>query len=277
MDQKVYYLGVASAETKFRLISVGNHQHSTQRMSFESNTKYLPFGVTQWSLVQCATSASSPERDAALNALCAAYWPPLYGFVRKSGYKREEAQDITQAFFERLLDKNYLADVDPRKGKFRSFLIAYIKNFLRNYRRDSLAQKRGGGASFISFDEGFDESLCLNNPAFHVSNPEDFYQAQWAAAVFGQALIRLRTEFLKTQSEALYKDLHLAITYTDIEASYADIAKKHGTTATAIKQLVRNWRQRVGKYLRAELANTGSTPEEVEDEMHALFAVYNEK
>lgn len=274
MDRKVYHLGVASLATKFSLISDRHDQHSTP-MNLES--KYSPFSVTHWSLIRCAREASSPEAMAALNALCSAYWEPLHAYVRRSGYNKEEAEDITQAFFERLLDKNYLAAVDPSKGKFRSFLIAALKNFLRNYRRDSLAQKRGGGAAFISFDEGFDESLCANNPAFHVADPEHFYELQWAAAVYNQAFARLRTAFLKTQSAALFEDLKLAIAFDDTKASYADLAEKHRSTAPAIKQLVHNWRNRLADYIRAELATTVSTPEEIEEEIRALFVAFGQK
>jgi RNA polymerase sigma factor (sigma-70 family) len=240
-----------------------------------SESIYSPFAVTQWNLIRCAQGANSPEALAALNDLCTAYWQPLHGYVRRSGFNKEEAEDITQAFFERVLDKNYLAAVDPSKGKFRSFLIATLKNFLRNYRRDSRAQKRGGGASFISFEEGFDESLCANNPAFHVADPEHFFELQWAVAVFSQALVRLRIAFLKTQPATLFEDVKLAITLDDAKTSYAEIAEKHGTTEAAVKQLVHNWRKRLGEFLRVELANTVSTPEEIEEEIRALFVAFS--
>jgi RNA polymerase sigma factor (sigma-70 family) len=244
-------------------------------MSLESKTKYSAFEVTQWTLVLRARDTSSPEARSALEALCGAYWQPLYGYIRRRGYNEEDAQDLTQGFFERLLDKNYLAAVDRRKGKFRSFLLSSLKHFISNYHRDARAQKRGGGASFISFDDGVAESICANNPAFQVADPDDFFELQWAVAVLSQALSRLRTEFIKTNPAALFEDLKLAITFEDIEASYADLATKHGTTPTAIKQAVYRWRLRLGEFIDAELANTVGTPEQVAEERRALFVAFS--
>src|SRR5688572_2338678 len=120
MGSKVYYLEIASARMKFTIISDRDCQHSTTAMSIESHTKYSPFDLTQWTLIQRASDAASPEAHAALDALCRSYWRPLYGYIVRRGYQKHDAQDLTQAFFERLLEKNYLAGVDRRKGKFRS-------------------------------------------------------------------------------------------------------------------------------------------------------------
>ena len=219
-----------------------------------------------------AADANSGESFQALEALCRAYWRPLYAYMRRRGCNKQEAEDLTQGFFARLLDKNYLAAVDRRKGKFRSFLLASFDHFLLNHHRNSKAQKRGGGASFVSFDETFDESICANNPAFQVADPEHFFEQQWAIAVLTQALNRLRSEFLKANPAALYEDLKVAITFEGSDSSYAEIAAKHNLTAAAVKQSVYRWRLRFGECLKAELANTVSTPEEIEEELRALFA-----
>jgi RNA polymerase sigma-70 factor (ECF subfamily) len=241
-------------------------------MSIEAKTNFSPFDVTQWTLIRRAANATSDEAHAALEALCRSYWQPLYGYIRRRGYKTEDAQDLTQSFFARLLDKNYLAAVDRRKGKFRSFLLASLEHFLLNHHRDSKAQKRGGGASFVSFDETFDEAICANNPAFQVADPEHFFEQQWAIAVLTQALNRLQAEFLKSNPPALYEDLKVAITFEGSDSSYAKIAAKHDLSPAAVKQSVYRWRIRFGECLKAELANTVSTPEEIEEELRALFA-----
>jgi RNA polymerase sigma-70 factor (ECF subfamily) len=241
-------------------------------MSMNPDTKFSPFAITQWTLIQRAGDANSAEALRALEALCRAYWTPLYAYIRRRGYDKHEAEDLTQGFFERLLDKNYLAAVDRRKGKFRSFLLASLNHFLLNHHRDSKAQKRGGAASFVSFDDSFDESICANNPAFQVADPEHFFEQQWAIAVLTQALNRLQSEFLKSNPPALYEDLKVAITFENSESSYADIAAKHNLTTAAVKQSVYRWRLRFGECLKAELANTVSTPEEIDEELRALFA-----
>src|SRR3954465_14788332 len=130
--------------------------------SSESGSKYSAFELTRWTIIQRAGDASSPEADAALNALCEAYWQPLYYYIRRRGQNHEDAKDLTQGFFARLLEKNYLSAVDRRKGKFRSFLLASLEHFLANHWRDSRAQKRGGGVTFVSFDETFDQSFADN-------------------------------------------------------------------------------------------------------------------
>ena len=241
-------------------------------MSLEAKTSFSPFERTQWTLIRRAADAASDEAQSALEALCRSYWQPLYAYLRRRRFNKEEAEDLTQGFFTRLLDKNYLAAVDRRKGKFRSFLLASLEHFLLNHHRDSKAQKRGGGASFVSFDETFDESICAKNPAFQVADPDHFFEQQWAVAVLTQALNRLQSEFLKSNSPALYEDLKVAITFENAESSYAEIAAKHNLTAAAVKQSVYRWRIRLGECLKAELANTVSTPEEIEEELRALFA-----
>jgi RNA polymerase sigma-70 factor (ECF subfamily) len=223
-------------------------------------------------MVQRAASGDSADADVALESLCRAYWQPLYCYVRRRGYTEEDAKDLTQAFFARLLDKNYLSAVDRRKGKFRSFLLASLEHFLANQWRDERAKKRGGGASFISFDDMTDEAMFRADGALAAIEPACVFEQQWALAVIRHALSALEAECAGHEEAKLFSDLKSAIAYEEHDASYADIATKHQTTEAAVKMRVTRWRKRFGDLLVAELAKTVSTPREVEEELRALIA-----
>src|SRR5205807_3079994 len=145
-----------------------------------------------------AAQDSSPPAQDALAKLCRGYWYPLYVFVRRRGYSPHDAQDLTQGFFERLLDKNYLSGADRTKGKFRSFLLAALEHFLANDWRRSQAQKRGGGAKFISLDDELVEEQYLQLRAEGIS-AEKIFERQWAATLLEHVLTQLRAEFVEAR------------------------------------------------------------------------------
>jgi DNA-directed RNA polymerase specialized sigma24 family protein len=229
------------------------------------------FTTTHWSVVlaagQCGTAQSAP----ALEALCRTYWFPLYAFVCRRGYEEHEAQDLTQEFFARLLEKEYLRAVDRGKGKFRSFLLAALEHFLAKEWRRANAQKRGGGVSLLPLD---DQSTGLG--AVQVAAPglsaEEFFDQQWAIAVLEQAVGKLQREFKAAGKEALFEELKIYLTGERQATSYVDMAVKLKTTEAALKMSVSRMRHRYGELLRAEIASTVSSPEEVEEELRALFA-----
>jgi RNA polymerase sigma factor (sigma-70 family) len=239
-----------------------------------SRTKFGRFELTQWSIIQSAQDAGSPEAHAALEAFCAAYWRPLYSYIRRRGYKEEDAQDLTQSFFARLLDKNYLSAVDRTKGKFRTFLLTSLENFLKNEHRYRTAQKRDGKVSFISFDTAADEGLA-DNLADDAMNPERVFEQQWVVAMLNQVFPRLQGEFTKTHTPELFADIKSALVCETDASSYKEIAAKHGTTEAAIKMTVSRLRKRFGQLLMEELSNTVSSPEELAEELRALFAAFN--
>jgi RNA polymerase sigma-70 factor (ECF subfamily) len=239
-----------------------------------SPTKYGRFELTQWSIVQRAIDGTSTDAFAALEALCRAYWHPLYCYIRRRGYREEDAKDLTQAFFARLLDKNYLAAVDRRKGKFRTFLLAALENFIANEWRYARAQKRGGGVTFISFDDAFEDTFG-DNIADAGQDAERILEQQWAIAILNQVLPRLQQDFVKRNSAALFEDIKPALTCEQSENSYAEIAAKHNSTEAAIKMVVVRLRKKFGQLVIAELRNTVSTQEELEEELRALFAAFN--
>ena len=228
------------------------------------------FTTTHWSVVTLARESSEVAVDA-LEKLCRAYWYPLYAFVRRRGFEVHEAQDLTQEFFARLLDKNYLDSVDRNKGKFRSFLLAALEHFLANEWRRSQAQKRGGGIAFVSLDEQTAEQQYLQVQDSSLS-PEKLFQHQWATAVLEQVLGKLHNEYSAEGKAAWFEELKVFLTGEKRSGSYAELSQKLGTSEAALKMAVSRMRRRYGALLRAEIANTVSRPEEVEEELRALFA-----
>lgn len=246
----------------------------TDSNSDNSGTKFGRFEKTQWTVVQRAGDLGSAEADAALESLCSAYWRPLYCYILRRGYRDEDAKDLTQAFFFRLLDKSYLSAVDRRKGKFRSFLLASLEHFIQNEWRASQAQKRGGGLTFISFDETLDDNFAANI-ADSAYDAERILEQQWANAMLKRVLERLRKEIVQRGNAALFEDIKPALTCEPTDRSYAQIAAKNNTTEAAIKMTVKRLRQRYGELLEDELASTVSSRGEFEEELRALFAAFN--
>jgi len=229
------------------------------------------FATTHWSVVTLAGGDSSIPAAQALEKLCRAYWYPLYFFVRRRGYAVHEAQDLTQSFFARLLDMHYLNAVDRTKGKFRSFLLAALEHFLANEWRRAHAQKRGGSINFISLDDDSAEQQYLQVSAGDPS-PEKLFEQQWAMTLLEQVLARLREEFVAAGKVNLFGELKIFLTGEKRAISYAELAGRLGTTEAAVKTAVSRMRQRYGELLREEIANTVSSPLEVEEELRTLYA-----
>ena len=229
------------------------------------------FTTTHWSVVIRASQPESERDDEALEKLCRGYWCPIYAFLRRIGWTAHDAEDLTQAFFERVLRKDYLRAVDRSKGKFRCFLLAMLRHFLANYRRDARAQKRGGDVQFICLDdESLDEiDLC---PAGGEASAEQSFDRQWAVTLLEHVITALEEEYHAAGKAALFGELKVFITLERGVESYASLAVKLNTTEPALKMAVSRLRRRYGELLRAEIARTVSSPEDVEDELRALFA-----
>ena len=228
------------------------------------------FTSTHWSVVLAAGGTASPAADTALEQLCRTYWPPLYAFARRRGYPPHDAQDLTQEFFSRLIEKDFLQAVDRSKGRFRSFLLAALEHFLANEWRNAHTQKRGGGFAFISTDAESGEQHYLQVPASTLT-PERVFDQQWALTLLNQTLNRLRAEFVAAGKEAWFDAIKIFLTGEKRAATYAELAVTLGTTEAALKMAVSRMRRRYGELLRAEIAGTVSGPEEVEEELRALF------
>jgi RNA polymerase sigma-70 factor (ECF subfamily) len=229
------------------------------------------FVTTHWSVVVAAGRADTQRAHDALARLCQTYWHPLYAYVRRLGHSPHDAQDLTQEFFARLLAKNYLAGADESRGRFRSFLLASLKHFLANEWHRAHAQKRGGGQIPIPIDLATAETTCHFEPA-DPSTAEKIYERRWALTLLDRVLRRLREDYAATGRDELFEQLKPTLTEVSRAVRYSEIATRLGTTEGAVKVAVHRLRQRYRELLRAEIAETVSGPEEVDDELRNLFA-----
>lgn len=230
------------------------------------------FQTTLWTMVVHAGQSDSTRAREALAQLCQTYWYPLYAFVRRQGHPVHDAQDLTQAFFSRLLEKHALGQVDREKGKFRSFLLASLKNFLANEWDKEQAQKRGGGQAVISLDHNSAESRYGLEPG-HDLSPDKIFERRWALTLLEQVLARLRDEYCSVGKADLFEQLKTTLTGESGSASYASIAERLGMTEGAIKVAAHRLRHRYRDLIRAEIAQTVASAEDVDDELRHLLSV----
>jgi RNA polymerase sigma factor (sigma-70 family) len=228
------------------------------------------FPTTQWSAVVSAGCGHGSESGRALARLCEDYWFPLYAFVRRSGYSAADAEDLTQEFFTRLLEKQYLAVADPQRGKFRCFLLASLKHFLANEWNRAHARKRGGAPGVIPIDFLAAEDRYCVQPADTLT-PERLFERRWALALLEQVLARLREEMAREGKSALFDRLKGLLAGQPGTRPYGEIAGELGTTEGAIKVAVHRLRRRYRELLMAEIAQTVAGPEDLEEELRQLF------
>lgn len=214
----------------------------------------------------------SSEAGRALATLCENYWFPLYAFVRRAGYSAEDAQDLTQEFFLRLLTKNYLAVADPQRGRFRSFLLGAMKHFLANQVRRQRAQKRGGQQPVISLDFHSGEDRYTQIEPIDTLTPERLYEKRWAMTLLDLVLGRLRDEFHAAGKLELFDALKQFLAGETTTAAYRDVADQLGMTEGAVKVAVHRLRRRYRKLLKEEIARTIDGAETLEDELGDLLA-----
>ena len=216
-------------------------------------------------------SEGAAGRDA-LASLCSTYWYPLYAFVRRQGSSPHEAEDLTQEFFCRFLERNSLTSVQPSAGKFRSFLLACFKNFLSNERARANAQRRGGGRVILPLDSGEAETRYSLEPADHLT-PEAVFERRWAFAVLERTMTELRREYSAAEKSDLFESLQGFLPGGRESISRTELAAKRGVSVGAIDVAVHRLRQRFGVLLREEVARTVSFEAEVEEEIRYLILV----
>ncbi len=233
------------------------------------------FATTHWSVVLQAGQSPSPERSAALEELCRAYWYPLYAFVRRKGYCEADAQDLTQQFFARLLEKDGFEKVFPEKGKFRTFLLASLSHLLSNERDRMQAVKRGGGHIILSLDDLDPEHLYRLEPASDLS-PDKLFDLRWATTVLETALAQLRAEAVSANKAGSFEELKKYLTNEPGEGEYAETGQRLGMSGQAVAVAVHRLRHRYRELVRARVAQTVTSPLELEDEMRHLYAVLNQ-
>jgi RNA polymerase sigma-70 factor (ECF subfamily) len=233
------------------------------------------FATTHWSVVLSARGGSSPAVGEALETLCRIYWLPLYAYIRRRGHAPHDAQDLTQEFFYRLLDRHYLSQVDPSKGKFRSFLLVAVNHFLANEWDRNRALKRGGAVKFIPLDAStYEESEPLDLATGE--SPEKTFERRWALALLAHALGRLKYEAGEAGRAPLFERLKGCLTGEGPSAPYAVLAAEFSSTEAALKMTAQRWRHRFAELVREEIARTVNGPAEVEVEIRSLFTALSD-
>jgi RNA polymerase sigma-70 factor (ECF subfamily) len=230
------------------------------------------FATTQWSQVLAARDGTSSKARQALADLCSTYWYPLYAYVRRRGYRPDEAQDLTQAFFARLLEKESLRAADRERGRFRSFLLASLQHFLCNEHDRARARKRGGGRAALSFDLDAAEDRYRLDPS-HDLTPEKLFERRWALTLLDQVLGRLRQEWEADGKGPLFVALKPTLTGEANTDSYREVASHLGLSEAGVKVTVHRLRRRYRDLLREEIGRTVAQARDVEDEIRNLFAV----
>jgi RNA polymerase sigma-70 factor (ECF subfamily) len=231
------------------------------------------FRTTHWSVVIRAGRDDSSQAGAALNELCEIYWYPLYAFARRQGSSPAEAEDLTQAFFARLFERNFVASADPDKGRFRAFLLTLFRRFLANEWNRQHRQKRGGYRTCLSVDAALAESRYGAEPVSG-DPPDVLYDRQWALTLLEQVMRRLQAEYVESGRARLFERLEACLSRDETAWRYADIARELGVSEAAVKMAMQRLRARYRALLREEIAKTVASPKDVEVELSHLFSAF---
>jgi RNA polymerase sigma factor (sigma-70 family) len=231
------------------------------------------FHTTHWTMVLLAREKDGAGAQEALASLCSTYWHPLYAFIRRQGADPHQAEDLTQEFFCRFLQRNALSKVRREAGKFRSFLLACLKNFLANERERAGAQRRGGGCVLLSLDYAEAEMRYLQEPADE-RTPELVFERRWAFAVLERTLRELRREYARAGKSALFDNLQGFLPGGQGSCSRKELAATHRLSQGALDVAIHRLRQRFGLLLREQVAQTVSSPNEVEEELQHLISAF---
>jgi RNA polymerase sigma-70 factor (ECF subfamily) len=229
------------------------------------------FATTHWSVVLLAGGDASSEADRALEDLCRAYWYPLYAYVRRQGRSSEDAQDLTQDFFSRLLERKSLRLADPQRGRFRTFLLSSLKNFLVNEWEKSRAAKRGGGCATFSLNEQDADGRYLMEPVDDLT-PDRIYEKRWAVTLLANVLARLEQRYLAHDKALLFDALKPYVAGDTVMEGYEQIAARLGMSAGAVRVVVHRLRENYRQLLREEVSRTVEGPGDVDEELRHLIA-----
>jgi RNA polymerase sigma-70 factor (ECF subfamily) len=228
------------------------------------------FATTRWTTVNAARQTSQSQAANALAELCESYWPPLYAFLRRQGYRPEEAQDLTQGFFARLLETALIRTADPERGRFRSFLLTALKRYVINEHERSATARRGGGHAHLSLDFDEAERAYTLEPRTD-ETPDRLFDRRWAAIALDRALQRLRAEYTELGRAPVADALLPYLTDTGELPPYRTVAAQLDLSEGAVKVAVHRMRQRYGAILRSEIAETVLVEGEVEAELRELL------
>jgi RNA polymerase sigma-70 factor (ECF subfamily) len=230
------------------------------------------FHSTRWDdVLAAARDPADPQAGAALAELCRTYWYPLYAFARRKGHTPDQAEDLTQGFLSDGLARDFLRGVDPARGRFRSFLLASFKNYLKNEREREKRVKRGGRVAIVSIDAGAAEARYLREPS-HVETAERLYDRRWALTVIEGALDRLERDMTSQGKGTLFDRLKAALLGAEGAVAYAEVAGELGMTEGAVKVAAHRMRARLSALIREEIAQTVADPSRIDDEIRDLFS-----
>jgi RNA polymerase sigma-70 factor (ECF subfamily) len=234
------------------------------------------FATTRWTVVLAAGNHDDPSATAALEELCQTYWFPLYVYIRRQGSSREDAEDLTQAFLAKFLEKSNLSDLSAEKGKFRAFLLVALKNFLANERDRAGAKKRGGGAPHLSLSFGGleGETLYQDSMTVHLS-PDKLYDRAWAIILLENVIVRLRDENVRDGKAEMFEALKTFLTSEANTANNARAAERLQITEGAVRVIVHRLRRRYRELLRNEISATLADPKLVHQEMQMLLSAFS--
>jgi RNA polymerase sigma factor (sigma-70 family) len=232
--------------------------------------RHRRFATTRWSLVSAAAGENPDAARAALSELCELYWYPLYAFVRRQGVDADAASDLTQGFFARFIELESLQSARQDRGRFRSYLLGAVKHFIANERQRAVAQKRGGGAKVLCFDPQDAESRYLREPA-HDLTPEHVFERRWALLLIERTLERLADEMRARDKTKEFERLRPFLVEEAGDDSYRAAGKELGMSEGAVKVQIHRLRRRFREHLRGAIAETVTSPEDVDDEIRHLF------
>jgi len=243
----------------------------TSQTSSSEAPKLFPH--TRWTLVLAATRKDAPESAAALEAICHAYWYPLYAYVRRRGYGKEDAEDLVQAFFARFLEKNYLAGLDAERGRFRAFLLASLKHFLINEWKKAQRQKRGGGELPLSLDwQTADTKFQV--AATNEPSPDKAFDREWALALLAKVIERLQKECEAEGKGKVFEQLKTFLMAGKGESAQSEVAKVLDMEEGAVRVAIHRLRKRYRVLLRDEIVQTLADESLVDEELRALFGAF---
>jgi RNA polymerase sigma factor (sigma-70 family) len=241
----------------------------------DSGSRAASFATTHWSVVLAAGQTDSPQAGEALERLCRAYWYPLYVYVRRRGYGPEDAQDLTQEYFARFLAKDYFRLADPARGRFRTFLMNALQHFLINEWKQAQRVRRTGVLPGAWLDVEGAERRCASEPVDALT-PDRAYEKRWAASLLDRVLAQLREEYADAGKDGLFEALKQFLWGRDGSVSYAEVGRQLGLSENAMGVAVHRLRQRYREQLRAEVAQTVATPEDVDAELRDLIRIVSQ-
>jgi len=244
-------------------------EHSTDPDSSQN----ARFTTTRWTMVVAAGQEHSAGAGEALEFLCRRYWSPLYFYLRRQGYDRVAAEDVVQGFFAHLLEKRGLQKVKPQKYRFRSFLLASLKNFAADEWRRTQAERRGGGRRILPLEFEQAEAGYSLEPSDHLS-ADKLFDRSWVTTVIARAMETLRREYARAGKDTLFEQLEGHITTEPEGGFYRETAARLGMSEGAVRVAAHRLRRRLRELIRGEIAETVATPEQLEEEIGDLFAAF---